>query len=142
MLFIPIIYDMTSAPMLRTISTIIFTNIATWSTHITDARSTMQSILGTALPVMITSWNYTSQVSLQSNGTAYNDGKDSDTNFINNWTSKALHTLADNHVFASMQYAVTSTALPLIAKDTTLTTMGTTFQTLYLQMVARQDFNG
>jgi hypothetical protein len=110
--------------------------ITAWSTHISDARASMQSLLGMELPVMITSWSYTAPQSLQP------DAKATNASFVSNWTSEALHTLADNHVFASMQYSVTDTALPLIAKDTTLTTMGTTFQSLYLQMISGSDFNG
>jgi hypothetical protein len=110
--------------------------ISTWSTHIADARASMQSLLGLELPIMITSWSYTAPQSLQP------DAKDTNASFVSNWTSKALHTLADNHVFASMQYSVTDIALPLIAKDTTLTTMGTTFQSLYLQMISGNEFNG
>jgi len=112
--------------------------ITNWSTHISDARASMQSLLGMALPVMITSWNYT----YTAHQPLQPDAKATNASFVSNWTSKALHTLADNHVFASMQYSVTDTSLPLIARDTTLTTMGTTFQSLYLQMISGNEFNG
>ncbi len=111
------------------------TNVGDWSTHIADARASMQLQLNTLLPIMITAWNYTAPQ-------ASPDKKYQDGTFINTWTSKALHTLATNQVFASMQYTVTGTTLPLIAKDATLTPMGTTFQSLYLQMISKEDFGG
>ncbi len=51
------------------------------------------------------------------------------------WTTQALHILAANGVFASMQYSVTNTALSLIASDNTLTLQGMAFQSLYQAMV-------
>ena len=47
---------------------------------------------------------------------------------------------AANKVFASMQYSVTNTALPLITYNNTLTMQGITFQSLYQRMV--HDPNG
>jgi hypothetical protein len=106
-----------------------------WGTHITDARAVMQSTLGTTLPIMITEWNYAPDQSTQSNGLPFDDGKYNNASFIQAWTTKALSTLAANQVFASMQYSVTNTALPLITYDNMLTIQGMTFQSLYQTMV-------
>ena len=111
------------------------TRIDLWTTHIADARDAMQHVLGSALPIMITEWNYAYDQTIQHNGLPFDDAKYDDATFITNWTSKALHTLANSHIFASMQYSVTNTALPLIANDNTITTMGATFQTLYEQII-------
>ena len=106
-----------------------------WTTHITGARAVMQSTLGTTLPIMITEWNYAADQSTQGNGLPITDGKYNNASFIQAWTAKALSTLAANQVFASMQYSVTNTALPLITPDYTLTIQGMMFQSLYQTMV-------
>ena len=46
-----------------------------WTTHIGDAHAVMQSTLGTALPIMITEWNYAADQSTQNNGLPFDDGK-------------------------------------------------------------------
>jgi hypothetical protein len=113
-----------------------------WTTHISDARAVMQSILGTTLPIMITEWNYASDQSTQNNGLPIADGKYNNASFMQTWTAKALETLAANHVFASMQYSVTNTALSLITYDNTLTIQGATFQSLYQSMVHQSSATG
>ena len=110
-------------------------HLSRWTTHISDARSVMQATLGTTLPIMITEWNYAADQSTQSNGQPIDDAKYNNASFMTNWTSEALHILAANGVFASMQYSVTNTALSLIASDNTLTTQGMAFQSLYQAMV-------
>jgi hypothetical protein len=110
-------------------------HLSRWAVHISDARAVMQATLGTTLPIMITEWNYAADQSTQSNGQPIPDAKYDNTSFITNWTSEALHILAANGVFASMQYSVTNTALSLIASDNTLTTQGMAFQSLYQAMV-------
>ena len=110
-------------------------HISRWTTHISDARAVMQATLGTTLPVMITEWNYAPDQSTQSNGQPIPDAKYNNASFITEWTSQALHILAANGVFASMQYSVTNTALPLITYNNTLTTQGMAFQSLYQAMV-------
>ena len=110
-------------------------HLSRWAIHISDARAVMQATLGTTLPIMITEWNYAADQSTQSNGQPIADGKYNNTAFITTWTSEALHILAANGVFASMQYSVTNTALSLIASDNTLTAQGMAFQSLYQAMV-------
>ncbi len=95
----------------------------------------MQTTLGTKLPIMITEWNYASDQSIQHNGLPFDDGKYNNASFITAWTTKALGILAENQVFASMQYSVTNTALPLITDKNALTIQGMTFQSLYQRMV-------
>jgi hypothetical protein len=111
------------------------TNLDRWTTHINDGRSVMQTTLGSELPIMITEWNYAADQSIQQNGLPYDDGKYNNASFITAWTTKALDILVANKVFASMQYSVTNTALPLISDNNALTLQGMTFQSLYQKMV-------
>src|SRR5579885_517489 len=106
-----------------------------WTNHITDARSVMQSTLGKMLPIMITEWNYASDQSTQSNGQPIPDGKYDNSQFMTQWTTRAIETLAQNQVFASMQYSATDTSLPLITYHVTLTVQGTTFGALYQKLI-------
>ena len=108
---------------------ICISHIDHWTNHISDARSAMTATIGTALPIMITEWNYAPNA-------VPNDGKNNDGNFMSTWTSKALQTLAANGVFASMQYSCTNTAIPLIDSNASLTVQGETFQAVYEQMFA------
>lgn len=111
-------------------------HLARWTAHVSDARAVMQMTLGTALPIMITEWNYAADQSTQSNGLPIDDAKYNNVSFMTRWTTEALHTLAANGVFASMQYSVTNTALPLITFNNTLTTQGMAFQSLYQKMTS------
>jgi hypothetical protein len=110
-------------------------HLARWTRHIHDGRSVMQTTLGTELPIMITEWNYAADQSIQHNGLPFEDGKYNNASFITAWTTKAMDILAANHVFASMQYSVTNTALPLISDNNALTLQGMIFQSLYKKMV-------
>jgi hypothetical protein len=103
-------------------------HIDNWTTHITNARSVMQTTIGTTLPIMITEWNYTP------NPTA-NDGKSNNESFMTTWTTKALQTLAANNIFASMQYSCTNYAIPLVDSHNTMTTQGTIFRDQYHNIV-------
>lgn len=116
-------------------------NLDGWTRDITDARAVMQNTLGTTLPIMITEWNYAADQSTQHNGLPFDDGKYNNATFMTEWTTKALRTLAANLVFASMQYSVTNTALPLITFRDTLTTQGETFQSLYQAMIHEANGN-
>lgn len=111
-------------------------SINKWSRHISDARTVMQATLGTTLPIMITEWNYAADQSIQSNGQPYPDNKYNNDAFMTQWTTQALQTLAANDVFASMQYTVTNTALPLITYQNHMTVQGQTFQALYPKIIA------
>ncbi|HVB22697.1 MAG TPA: hypothetical protein VNG51_12185 [Ktedonobacteraceae bacterium] len=102
--------------------------ISNWTNHITDARKVMTAILHTTLPIMITEWNYAPNAQ---NG----DGKINDSSFMSTWTTKALETLAANHVFASMQYTCTNSVYALVNGNNTLSAQGITMQKLYQQMV-------
>jgi hypothetical protein len=109
-------------------STICISNIANWNSDIQDARNVMQNTINTTLPIMITEWNYAPNAHP-------NDGKNNDSTFMNTWTSQALQTLAANHVFASMQYSCTNTAIPMVDSSGASTIQGTTFKTLYETMI-------
>ena len=104
-------------------------HIANWTTHIANARATLRATLGTVLPIMITEWNYAPDA-------VPNDGKNNNSAFMTTWTTLALQTLATNHIFSSMQYSSTDTAIPLISSNNTLTTQGTVFQAQYQQIIA------
>jgi hypothetical protein len=99
-----------------------------WTNHINDARASMVAVIGSALPIMITEWNYAPDA-------VPNDGKNNDSSFMTTWTTKALQTLAANRIFASMQYSCTNTAISLIGNNETLTMQGQTFQNQYKQMI-------
>jgi hypothetical protein len=109
-------------------------NLDKWTKHVSAARKAMATTIGKVLPIMITEWNYTASQSTQSNGQPIDDGKYSDQQFMTEWTTKALQTLANNRIFASMQYTVTDTALPMITYNQNITTQGAAFQSLYQKM--------
>jgi hypothetical protein len=110
-------------------------SIDKWTTHVSDARAVMQSTIGTTLPIMITEWNYAADQSVQNNGQPHPDNKYNNAAFMTQWTTKALQTFAANSVFASMQYTVTNTALPMITYQNQMTVQGQTFQTLYAKII-------
>jgi hypothetical protein len=103
-------------------------NIDNWNKHISDSRAAMQATISTELPIMITEWNYAPDA-------AYNDGKNNNSAFMTTWTTKALQTLANNHIFASMQYSCTNTAIPLVDNDNKMTFQGAVFGQLYVKMI-------
>src|SRR6266567_199295 len=107
---------------------ICLSHIDHWTVHISDARSAMQAAIGTALPIMITEWNYAPNAQP-------NDGKINDNAFMSTWTATALQTLAANGIFASMQYSCTNTAIPMISSGNTTTVQGTAFASQYQSMI-------
>jgi hypothetical protein len=94
--------------------------LANWSRDISTARRTMSTVLGKALPIMITQWNYAPNASAQ-------DGKSSDSTFLSTWTQKAFQTLISNHVFAAMQDSFTDTPAALVNNQNALTVQGAVF---------------
>ena len=109
-------------------ASICISHIAHWTNHINDARAAMTGAIGMALPIMITEWNYAPNA-------VPNDGKNNDSAFMATWTATALQTLAANGVFASMQYSVTNTAIPLINPNNSVTAQGSIFQRQYETMI-------
>jgi hypothetical protein len=103
-------------------------HIDNWTNHIVDARTAMMATIGTALPIMITEWNYAPNA-------VPNDGKINDASFMTTWTTKALQTLAANRIFASMQYSCTNTVISLIGDNNALTTQGHILQSEYQQII-------
>jgi hypothetical protein len=111
-------------------------HIDDWTSHITNARSTMTTTVKKALSIMITEWNYAPNASSM-------DGKSTDPTFMTNWTQKAFQALLNNHIFASMQYSCTNTPAPLINSDNkTLTAQGMTFQAAYQRAVSTSQSQG
>lgn len=102
-------------------------HLANWTDHIQNARAII-STTGNVLPIMITEWNY------DANATS-NDGKSNDSTFMHDWTAAALQTLAENHIFASMQYSCTDPVMPLVTTGGTLTPQGNAFSDSYQQLV-------
>ncbi len=98
-----------------------------WTTHINNARNAMTATIGTALPIMITEWNYAPNANA-------GDGKINDSSFMTTWTTRALETLAANRVFASMQYACTDSVYAVVRGDGTPTAQGIAIQNLYQRM--------
>src|SRR5947209_10935875 len=98
-----------------------------WTNHISDARNAMTATIGTALPIMITEWNYAPNANA-------GDGKINDSSFMTTWTTRALETLAANRVFASMQYACTDSVYAVVRGDGTPTAQGIAIQNLYQPM--------
>jgi hypothetical protein len=109
-------------------SQICISHIANWTNHFNDARSAMTAAIGTALPIMITEWNYAPNA-------VPNDGKNNDSAFMSTWTSTALQTLAANRIYASMQYSCTNTAIPMISSGNAPTVQGLAFQGVYQQII-------
>ena len=99
-----------------------------WTNHINDARRIMKNIVGTALPIMITEWNYAPNAQ-------QNDGKIGNSSFMSIWTTRAINTLVANHVFASMQFACTDSVYAFIRGDGTLTAQGEVMKTMYQGMI-------
>lgn len=102
-------------------------HLANWTVHIQNARSII-STTGRVLPIMITEWNYDATPTL-------NDGKNNNSTFMHDWTMAALQTLAQNGVFASMQYSCTDPVMPLVTPAGTLTAQGSGFSDSYQQLV-------
>ena len=98
-----------------------------WTSHIRDARHTMMDAIGTALPIMITEWNYAPNAHT-------GEGKINNSSFMTTWTTRALETLAANRVFASMQYACTDSVYAVVRGDGTPTAQGIAMQNLYQRM--------
>lgn len=119
-------------------ATLCLASIDKWTTHMNDARAVMHSTLGMTLPIMITEWNYAADQSVQSNGQPNADNKYDNAAFMAQWTTRALQTLAVSDVFASMQYTVTNTALPMITYQNHMTVQGQTFQELYPKMISSE----
>ncbi|HBE27481.1 MAG TPA: hypothetical protein DDW25_01185 [Ktedonobacter sp.] len=99
-----------------------------WTNHINDARKVMENIVGKSLPIMITEWNYAPNAQ-------QHDGKIDNNGFMSTWTTRALDTLAANHVFASMQFVCTDSVYAFIRDDGTLTAQGEVMKTLYQDMI-------
>lgn len=109
-------------------SSICISHIANWTNHFNDARASMTAAIGSALPIMITEWNYAPNA-------VPNDGKNNNSAFMSTWTATALQTLAANGIFASMQYSVTNTAIPMVSSSNAATTQGLAFQSQYQTMI-------
>ena len=103
--------------------------IEAWPARFTAARALMSQTLGEVLPIWITEWNFNPHDDLA------NDPKLQDQDFIREWTLKAIQTLADNGVAASMHYNVED-LLPLVTSAGAPTTQGQAFKEKYESRVS------
>ncbi len=101
-------------------------HLSNWTLQIQNAYGII-SAAGKSLPVMITEWNYDAIAPA-------NDGKNNNSAFMHDWTVAALKTLAQNHVYAAMQYACTDPIMPLVAGGA-LAPQGKAFYDSYQQLV-------
>lgn len=111
------------------------TNINSWGNHITGARAVSGATLGKTLPIMISEWNYAPEAVSTANTKTPTTLTDND-NFVESWTVQAFQVLAENHVFASMQYACDG-ATPLVDALGNLTTQGKIFASMYQNAMAQ-----
>lgn len=74
-------------------------HIDNWTTHVDNTRHAITANSDPVPPIMITEWNY-------SPGVISGDGKSSDPLFLEQWTAKALQTLAANNIFAAYLFNV------------------------------------
>lgn len=93
--------------------------IDNWNTHFAAARSLMQSTIGTQLPIWITEWNYSPNLSTTRTAS-----------FLQQWTTKALDTLAADGIAASMHFDVQD-EVPLVNGDGSLAPEGVSFKAAY-----------
>jgi hypothetical protein len=98
--------------------------IEAWPARFAAARTLMSSELGEELPIWITEWNFNPHDDLAADPKLRNQA------FIRNWTLKAIQTLADNGVAASMHYNVED-LLPLVTPAGAPTTQGQAFADQY-----------
>lgn len=98
-----------------------------WNVHFNDAHIAMHDVLGgtTEVPIIISEYNYDPHVP------AFNN----DSQFINEWTSKAIETLAKNNIFAALQHSVLSLT-PLVSNNQ-LTIQGTVLKSEYEKLIKR-----
>ncbi|QBD77535.1 hypothetical protein EPA93_16670 [Ktedonosporobacter rubrisoli] len=96
-----------------------------WNIHFNDARIAMHDILGEGeeVPIIISEYNYDPHIP------AFNE----DAQFIIDWTSKAIETLAKNNIFAAVQHSVMSLT-PLI-NNGQLTIQATVLKSKYEELL-------
>ncbi|HEV2639036.1 MAG TPA: hypothetical protein VGX23_28080 [Actinocrinis sp.] len=102
-------------------------NIDNWTSDFTAARTLMTNTIGKQLPIWDTEWNYTPAI--DKSKTKYTD-----TAFLEQWTTKALQTLAADGVASSMHFNVQD-SLPLVHSDGSLGPEGVAFSAEYNALV-------
>lgn len=103
-------------------------NIDHWTTHFDAARTLMTSTIGRQLPIWDTEWNYTAVIDTK------NSAKSTDTAFLQQWTTKAIQTLAADGIAASMHYNVQN-SLPLANHDGSFAAEGVAFNAEYTALL-------
>lgn len=98
-----------------------------WNIHFNDAHIAMHDVLGgnKEIPIIVSEYNY------DPHKPAFND----DSQFITEWTTKAISILAENHIFAAMQHSVLSLT-PLI-NNGQLSIQGTVLKSEYEKLLRR-----
>jgi hypothetical protein len=94
-----------------------------WTGDFAAARTLMANTIGKQLPIWDTEWNYTANI---------NTGKANytDTAFLQQWTTKAIQTLAADDIAASMHFDVQD-LLPLVNTDGSFAAEGVSFNAQY-----------
>jgi hypothetical protein len=98
-----------------------------WNIHFNDAHIAMHDVLGgtTEVPIIISEYNYDPHIP------AFNN----DSQFITEWTSKAIEILAKNRIFAALQHSVLSLT-PLISNGQ-LSIQATVLKSEYEKLLKR-----
>jgi hypothetical protein len=98
-----------------------------WNVHFNDAHIAMHDVLGgtTEVPIIISEYNYDPHIPALNN----------DSQFITEWTSKAIEILAKNHIFAALQHSVLSLT-PLISNGQ-LSIQATVLKSEYEKLLRR-----
>lgn len=98
-----------------------------WTTNFAAARTLMTNTIGKQLPIWDTEWNYTAQPDVSDF---------TDAAFLEQWTTKAIQTLAADDIAASMHYNTqNSTYVPLANSDGSLAPEGVAFNAQYTALV-------
>ena len=103
-------------------------NIDHWTTDFDATRTLMTNTIGRQLPIWDTEWNYTPTID-----TAHSS-KSTDTAFLEQWTTKAIQTLAADDIAASMHFNVQD-SLPLVHSDGSLAAEGVSFNAEFNTLV-------
>jgi hypothetical protein len=94
-------------------------HIDNWPTHVKNTRNAITANGNPVPPIMITEWNY-------SPAGISGDGKSNNPLFLEQWTTKALQTLAANNIFASYHFNVEE-VLGLVDNNNNPTVQGQAF---------------
>jgi hypothetical protein len=108
-------------------------HIDNWTTHVNNTRNAITVNSDPVPPIMISEWNYSPA------GIA-GDGKSSDPLFLEQWTARALQTLAANNIFASYHFNVEE-ILGLIDNNNNPTVQGQAFHIAHELLIGKRAYS-